>query len=233
MGVRRTGGNLRRRSRSSGIAIFVVLAAIVLVAGCGGPQFTYVKNADDRTYLKVPNTWRQIDPAQFTAVLGSPPANSSAEGTWIVGYDAATTPALDHMFDADLGSPVILVSVDAIPEKSRGQVSLDVVRDYRFPVSATARQQFTMTGASGGLSDFQLIQDEVLTPGHGIRGVHSVYAYRVDGGPPQIFDQLGYVNDDASKLYLAIARCSAQCFQQRQQEIEDVVNSFTVREDTP
>lgn len=233
MGVRRFGGTLRRGSRSSLLAVSGAVVALLVLAGCGAPEYTYVKNAADKTYLKVPSSWRQIDPAQFTAVLGSPPAASSAEGTWIVGYDADAQPALDHLFAPDLSFPLVLVSVDAVPERSRGQVSLDVVRDFRFPVSATARQQLALSGGAGGLTDFQLIADEVLTPGNGIRGVHTVYSYRVDGGPPQVFDQRGFINDDASKLYLAIARCSAQCFQQRQQEIEDVVNSFTVREDTP
>lgn len=230
MVVRRFGGDPRGRSRTSVVAALSIVVAVVALAACGGPGSTYVTNSGDRTYLKVPNSWRQIDPQQFTAVLGSPPAKSSAEGTWIVGYDADAQPALDHMFEPTITQPMVLVSVDAVPEKSRGQVSLDVVRDFRYPVSESARGRL---GMASGLSEFQLLADEVLTPGHGVRGVHSVFSYRVSGGPPQIFDQLGYINDDASKLYLAIARCSADCFQQRQQEIEDVVNSFTVREDTP
>ncbi len=57
-------------------------------------------------------------------------------------------------------------------------------------------------GSASRLSDFQLLLDEVLTPGHGVRGVHTVFGYRVDGGPPQVFDQIGYINDDASKVYV-------------------------------
>ncbi|GAY11030.1 hypothetical protein TOK_5515 [Pseudonocardia sp. N23] len=181
----------------------------------------------------MPNTWRQIDPGQFTQALGSPPAKSSADGTWIVGYDAGESPALQHMFDADVASPVVLVSVDGVPAKTRGQISLDLVRDFRFPVSDSARQGSMLGGSASRLSDFQLLLDEVLTPGHGVRGVHTVFGYRVDGGPPQVFDQIGYINDDASKVYVAIARCSLDCFQKRQSEIEGVVNSFTVREDSP
>ncbi|MFC5209668.1 hypothetical protein ACFPM0_24320 [Pseudonocardia sulfidoxydans] len=223
---------LRSRTVKSVLSFFALVVGLTaLLAGCGGPSAQYVINSADKTYLKVPNTWRQIDPAQFTEALGSAPAASSADGTWIVGYDAATGPALQHMFDPRTDEPVVLVSVDGVPEKSRGQISLDVVRDFRFPVSATARQQLEL-GASR-LTDFQLLADEMLTPGHGVRGVHTVFAYRIDGGPPQVFDQIGYLNDDASKVYVAIARCSLDCFQERQSEIEGVVNSFTVREDSP
>ena len=68
---------------------------------------------------------------------------------------------------------------------------------------------------------FPLVSDEVLTPGDGLRGVHSVYRYRIRGGPPQVFDQIAYTNDDASKLYMFYVRCSAECYEQRKQEIDD------------
>jgi hypothetical protein len=45
-----------------------------------------------------------------------------------------------------------------------------------------------------------------------------------------VFDQTVYVNDDASKLYMFFVRCSTECYEQRRQEIESVVSSFTVRE---
>ena len=77
---------------------------------------------------------------------------------------------------------------------------------------------------------FQLMEDQVLTPGDGLRGVHVVYRYKIGGGPPQVFDQIAYVNDDASKLYMFYVRCSTDCYQQRKQEIANVVSSFTVRE---
>ena len=64
----------------------------------------------------------------------------------------------------------------------------------------------------------------------GCAGCTSVYRYRIHGGPAQVFDQTVYVNDDASKLYMFYVRCSAECYEQRQQEIANVVSSFTVRE---
>jgi hypothetical protein len=85
-------------------------------------------------------------------------------------------------------------------------------------------------GKQNPYSGFTSVSDEVLTPGDGIRGVHSVYSYRINGGDAQVFDLTGYLNDDASKLSVAVARCSLDCFEQRHQEIDSVVSSFTVRE---
>jgi hypothetical protein len=210
----------------------VVTAAFVLalVVGCGAPSWTYVTNSEDRTYLKVPNSWKQIDPGELATQLGVQPAKDSSEGIWIEAYDSDAQPSLNHIIGESAESPAILVTVQPIPEESRGQVSLDTVRDFIYPVSETARQSMQLGGSAGGLTGFTLLGDEVLTPGDGIRGVHSVFSYRVNGGEPQIFDQTGYLNDDASKLYLALARCSVDCFQKRQSEIDGVVSSFTVRE---
>ncbi|MFC5995982.1 hypothetical protein ACFQE5_17390 [Pseudonocardia hispaniensis] len=214
-----------RRSAMAPVAIVAVLLAVV---GCGAPSYNYVANSAERTYIKVPATWRPIDPRQLADVLGVDPAGGD-HGLWMQAYDADLQPSPSHLFGQDAPQPVVFVSVQTIPKNVQGQLSLDHLRDLVYPVSPTARQQLELTGSSS-LSDFALITDEVLTPGHGVRGVHSEYRYRIQGGPPQIIDQIGYLNDDASKLYLAFARCSAQCFQQREREIESVISSFTVRE---
>lgn len=60
--------------------------------------------------------------------------------------------------------------------------------------------------------------------------MHVVYQYRIAGGPFQVFDKTAFLNDDASKLYVFVARCSTECYAQRQPEIDRVVSSFTVLE---
>ncbi|GEL18401.1 hypothetical protein [Pseudonocardia asaccharolytica] len=215
----------RQRFAMACVAIVAVLLALV---GCGAPSFTYVANSAEHTYIKVPASWRPIDQRQLAEILGIDPA-AGDQGFWMEAYDADSQPSPSHLFGPDAAHPVVFVSVQTIPEDVRGQLGLDHIRDLVYPVSPTARQQLEFSGSST-LSDFTLITDEVLTPGHGVRGVHSEYQYRIQEGPLQVIDQIGYLNDDASKLYLAFARCSAQCFQQREQEIESVISSFTVRE---
>jgi hypothetical protein len=229
--VRRPGSG-RGRTRTLVPMVAVVAGLVVaLVAGCGAPSWTYVTNSGDRTYLKVPTSWRQVDPGELKAQLGVEASkDSSSQGAWVQAYDSDTQPSLAHLIGESAASPAVLVAVLAIPEKSRGQASLDMVRDFMYPVSDSARQAQQLGGQSSGLTGFQLIADQVLTPGDGVRGVHTVFAYRINNGDPQIFDQTGYLNDDASKLYFAMARCSADCFDKRQSEIENVVSSFTVRE---
>lgn len=196
------------------------------LAGCAGPSWTYVTNSADKTYLKVPTTWHQVDPAALRGKLGIDSTNQA--GMWTTAYDASATPSVDHLFGNTTDAPIAFVFVRSLPESARGQYSLDRLRDLINPVSPSAQQQAATTPSGDGT--VTTISDEVLSPGKGVHGVHVIYGKQSASGTPQVYDQIGYVNDDASMLYLFVAQCSLQCFQQRQSEITNVVSSFTVRE---
>jgi hypothetical protein len=221
----------RRVSWRRRVAIWgAVLSTLVMLAACAGPEYTYVTNSADHTYLKVPNTWRPIDAKAIDDALGLDTSVKDADrGLWLAGYDADATPSPDHLFGAQATAPATLIGVQDVPASARGSYSLDKLRDLFYPVSPSAQQQ-AATDPTSVVGDISVMSDEVLTPGNGVRGVHTVFRYRVAGGPPQVMDQTLYLNDDASKLYLFFVRCSTECYQQRQKEITSVVSSFTVRE---
>ena len=225
---------IRERHRSSPgttrALLLLSVAALVALVGCGAPEYTYVTNSTDRTYLKVPNTWRPIDEKAMDDAIGFDPTLSEDErGLWFEGYDADAAPSPTHLFGPSAAEPAAFVGVQQVPEAARGQFSLDRLRDLFYPVSPSAQETASLDPA-GGVNDFVLVSDEVLTPGNGLRGVHSVFRYRVGEGPMQMMDQTAYLNDDASKLYMFFVRCSTECYEQRQKEIGNVVSSFTVRE---
>jgi hypothetical protein len=219
--------------RSPAALLLGVLLCVVVpaVTGCGASEYNYVTNSADRTYFKVPSGWQEIDQRELAGRFGDgiTTSTTSTPGFWMVGYDANPAPALTHMLGPHTDEPVLLARVQHVPPQARGQLSLDAMRDSFLPVSETARAQAGFDPTST-LTGFALYSDEVLTPGGGIRGVHTVFRYRIDGGPFQIFDLTGYINDDASKLYQLLVRCSASCYDQRRAEIETIVSSFTVRE---
>jgi len=207
-----------------------LLVALVVLVGCAGPEYTYVTNSSDRTYLKVPNSWRPIDPKAIDAALGlDTTVKDSERGLWLQGYDADASPSPDHLFGASAAAPATLIGVQDVPMSARGSYSLDKLRDLFYPVSPASQQQ-AASDPTSVVQDLSVMSDQVLTPGDGVRGVHTVFRYRVAGGPPQVMDQTLYLNDDASKLYLFFVRCSTECYQQRQKEITNVVSSFTVLE---
>jgi hypothetical protein len=221
-----------RRARLRVVGLGLLLAVTALLAACGGPAYTYVTNSEDRTYLRIPNTWQPIDQRELGEAIGlDPTVDANQQGFWLAGYDADAAPSTDHLLGPHSAAPAMFIGVQDVPPTLRGQVSLDVLRDFFRPVSDMGRQRASANPFSP-YSGFVLISDEVLTPGDGLRGVHSVYQYRIQGGPAQVFDQTLYVNDDASKLFMLYVRCSSQCYEARQQEITSVVSSFTVRENS-
>jgi hypothetical protein len=192
------------------VALLVGCAVIVTTAACGAPEYTYVKNSSDRTYFKVPASWRLIDEKALKQMSGegSTPSEDS-DGTWAVAYDAADVPSPAHLVDKDTSEPIVYASVQQVP------------------VTPAARE-----GAAAGsatFTDFNLVEETVLTP-PGFRGVHEVFQYRVQKGPLQTFDKTAYVNSDASKVYVMLLRCSSECYQARRAELESVTASFTVQE---
>jgi len=220
---------IRRWTWRWAASAWAILVAAVLLAGCGGPAYTYVTNSAERTYLKIPNSWRPIDDSALDAALGlDPTLTDEQRGLWLQAYDADATPSAEHLFGLQTASPITLIAVKDVPASMRGQYSLDKLRDFFVPVSPAGQQQAAMTSSSRG--DVTVVSDEVLTPGDGLHGVHVVYRLRYPVGSVQVFDQTAYLNDDASKIYLFFVQCSSECYQQRQKEITAVVSSFTVRE---
>ena len=211
------------------VALLVECAVIVTAAACGAPEYTYIKNSSDRTYFKVPSSWRPIDEKALEQISSggssTPPEKSD---TWVVAYDAADVPSPAHLVDKDTAEPIVYASVQKVPEAARAQVSLDTLRDLLLPVTPAARE-----GAAAGsatFTDFKLVEETVLTPEPGLRGVHEVFQYRVQKGPLQTFDKTAYVNSDASKVYVMLLRCSSECYKARRAELESVTASFTVQE---
>jgi len=217
-------------SRPSRVA-FLLVGLVMVLASCGSPEFTYVQNSGEHTYFKVPAEWTEIDRAALDGMLAPEDPDSVAAQVrkqliWSVAYDADPEPSPTHLFGAST-KPFVYASVRKLAESERGAVSFNTLRNFVLPVTPEARQSAKDAGLV--LQDFELIRDEVLTPGKGIHGVRAVFNYRHPGGSLQTFDQTAYVTDDASRVYFLLLRCSARCYRERGSELDMVARSFTVR----
>ncbi len=204
---------------------------IAAVAACGSPAYTYVENSSQKTYFKVPPQWHEIDRSSLDQVLtpsdqDPAAANAQAQRLWEVAYDADAGPSAGHLF-GPVDEPFVFASVSQVSDSERGAVSFDSLRNAFLPVTDAARSTAQQAGFI--LRGFALLGDDVLTPGAGIRGVHEVFDYQYPDGSLQTFDETAYVNDDASRIYVFLVRCSARCYRDRQDELKLVAGSFTVR----
>jgi hypothetical protein len=209
-------------------AVIVGCAALNAASGCAAPDHTYVANSANRTYFKVPASWHEIDQKALQPAATGPSPTPVSSDEWVAAYDASNVPSPAHLVASDTPDPIVYVSVQPLSTEAGGQVSLDNLRDLVLPVTATARA--AATSSSSTFRDFKLVSDSVLTPKSGLRGVHEVFQYRVEGGPLQTFDQTAYTNKEGSKVYVMLLRCSSTCYEARHPELESVTASFTIQE---
>jgi hypothetical protein len=211
--------------------VLLLVGSVGALAACGSPQYTYVKNSGEKTYFKVPAGWHKIDQATLDRVLTSEdPDSASAEVrkkiSWSIAYDAATDPSANHLLGTGSSQPFVYATIRQLSDSERGVISLNHLRDIFLPVTDQARQTAASQGAP--FDDFELLRDQELTPGGGIRGVRETYNYTVPLGGLQTFDLTAYLSDDGH-MFLMIVRCTAKCFKQRSGELESIIKSFTVR----
>jgi hypothetical protein len=213
--------------------IVAVLAPVALLGGaCGAPEYEYVKNSEQQTYFKVPNSWRQVDQEALDEwATGADPDSATAkirdQLMWTVAYDAAEDPAVAHVSSImPTPEPIAWAKVERLLPEQSDVVSFDLLRDYFLPVTEDSRKAAEAAGSP--LTGFELLRDDVITPAKGLHGVRVVYNYSLLG-ELHTFDLTALVNDDASLLYMLFVRCSSRCYTERADELEGIVTSFTVR----
>ncbi len=221
-----------KRAIHVGATAVAVAAVLAGAAACGAPKYTYVKNSGQKTYFKVPHTWHQIGTDDLDAVLSGTNPDSAAASIrqqlwWSVAFDASADPAPTHLLTNGVtDQPIVYARVAQLTEPQQNAVSLDMLRNAFLPVTDDARQA---AAEALPLEGFELIHDEVLTPFNGLHGVRVVYDYELGFGVLHTFDLTALVNNDSSKLYLLIIRCSTSCYRERSSELDTIAKSFTVR----
>jgi hypothetical protein len=211
-------------SRGRLVALGMALLAL-LAAGCAAPDFTYVTNSSAHTYFKVPNGWRQISNGALVAAVdgGTQPPST----VWSVGYDASRLPDAAHALGAANDQPFAYSVVAPVNSTTVNALSYNELRDFFLPVTSAARSAAAKSGFP--LTSFHLLRDSMLTPGQGVHGVRVTFQYSYPGGGVNTFDQVALTNADDTVVYLLLVHCLATCYSVHQDEIDTVMNSFTVR----
>jgi hypothetical protein len=203
----------------------------LFVSACGKPAYTYVSNKDANTYFKVPSDWQQVkDTAAWD--LNFAHAIFRADNEDSEAFDLFKKVRWVAQFDSDTG-PLVYGMVTPVPPDYQGDISLDWMRNMFAPVTTSAQIQ-RMASGQGLPPGFELLNDQVLTPEPGFRGVRVVYNAivsddRTGASFLLTYDLTAITNNDSSMLYTLLAICSAQCYRKQATKINDVVTSFTVR----
>lgn len=201
--------------------ISAVLAAAVLVAGCGS-SFNYVKSSEDKTYFKVPKQWTLFDENALMDGSGGDltrtERETELEQTWKVAFDAAPKPTLRHLASARADHPSGLAVVRKLDFDASDAMSTSLLRNYFFDVDTALQDE---TG--------ELVEYEELQLAGGFRGIRLV-ANLVVNGKRMTIDQTAVVDQATSKLYALLLSCSNVCYDDNKGQISNVVDSWTVRD---
>jgi hypothetical protein len=209
-----------------------------VLAACSGPQYTYVKDDDGATYFKVPASWHKVDHTPIMKLLtGEDPESATAQLrkslTWAAAFDGdQQSPDAAHFLPvsgAKTNEPFVYATVQPLSEDGANAVSLNSLRDAILPVTDSYRQQITTQYPNFPLQNFELLGDEVLQPGDGIRGVHVRFNYSVGTAGVSTFDLTAFLNADSTKMSILLIRCSADCWRTRGGEFDTIEQSFKVR----
>jgi hypothetical protein len=221
------------RAFPPGLPVMAPLVALVMaLSACGSPGYHYVKNSGEKTYFKVPAEWRKIDQKALDTTLSNDDPDSASARlrpklTWSVAYDADSDPDPTHLYGLGSDKPFVYALIRPLSTAERDAVSLNQLRDSFLPVTTESRQALAEQGSP--LTDFELLRDDELKPGGGLRGVRTTYNYMLPTLPIlQTFDVTSYSSDEG-RLYVLVIRCSAHCYQERKGELDSVARSFTVR----
>ncbi|ACZ89198.1 hypothetical protein [Streptosporangium roseum] len=224
----------RSRARFAVVAAGLVPALAGGLTGCAGSEFTYVRHDDGQTYFKVPAAWRQVDQkALDKATTGADPESATArlrrQLVWSIAYDAHASPSAGHLLGYGTGDePFVFARVTRLLPEERDAVSLNGMRNSVIPVTESLRKEYAQVPGYP-LTGFELLADDVLQPGDGLRGVHVRFNYTVQGAGTQTFDLTSYLAGDGERISTLLIRCSAGCYRRRAAEFDRIAHSFKVK----
>lgn len=213
--------------RPSGEGRWFGLLALVACAAvaCSGSGFQYVKDSSSTAFFKIPDQWQLYGEDQILkggGVVASPQAKEAfAQASWMVMFDAAPSPSLEHVLSVQADEPTGFAQVRPLGLEERDGFSISTIRNYLFDVDGNATDP--------SASQAELLSDEDVLLDGGYRGVHVEFNVQ-DGDEFLTVNQVGVVDPGTSTLYLFAIGCEARCYLDNQDTIQTIADSWTVED---
>jgi hypothetical protein len=206
-------------SQKRGLGGLAVLAAVFMLAACGGPDAKYVSNAKAGLYVKIPNSWETVD-LQTGDV--KPEGLLAAPEVWRVGIDGAAEPRRSDFENAAPTEPNGIVEIYPIdPSKLSAPPSLAMLREL-----LTGPTTDPTTGQTV-VSDVSILRDEEVTTSSGHWGLRTTAEDQ--GDDPLRVEQLAMFDPGVHRLYRVTVNCTSSCFDAHSEEIESIFDSLILR----
>lgn len=217
------------RARGGFGAPAILLLSALVLAACQGSGFDYVGSPDRKASFKVPLEWKEFTKRDLLASTGQDVSEATGEALpWLVGFDAAPDPTTDHVLSLQLAPdhPVVIAQTLALDFETRDQISLGTIRNQVYPVDELLNNDAAEVRAY-----------EELELEDGLRGIRIEYdvfpegvATVSEGNEVIRVLQIGVLDGPTENLYLFAVRCEAHCYQEHAKLIDQIADSWTVKE---
>ena len=199
--------------------------ALVMLSACT-PSKQYEGSKSDGAFFTVPNGWQKVDGTALNKVEAKNANQDELDRLSMVTYQAGFTKAKkidpkDIFLLEPTKDPVLYVRIrDLFPEE-RNAISLNTLRNLVLPITDY------LDGTIPNDRKFELYDDQEINEVGG-RGVSLLYSFDYNGVNETV-NQVALMSNDQSKIYVFIIRCSTECYNKNIDEIDEIVNSFTVK----
>jgi hypothetical protein len=206
--------------------VSVVAAAAALGAACGDSEYSYVASSKEKTYLRVPHSWRVFDEDELIASedgASREQVEAARARQWLAAFDASPRPSLQHI-DRPAEYPSGLVQVRALTAQERDVMSNQVLRSQLLDADPLKLQEEDP-------ARLQVLTAEDVTRKGGFRGTHLVVSFRAEENRPvTTMNYSALVDSKTRYLYMLLIHCRTDCYERNRSVIDDIVESWTVEE---
>lgn len=191
-------------------APLALVAAAVLVAGCGRSGYQYVENDDETVFIKIPDDWDVVSQGAVNFTLTPDDDIQPIPGEFVLAWRAE--------FD---GAPA---SLAGSYEYVQGYVEVQPV-DRRMQDSVRADLFFPeVTINPDGVEQFR---HDLVTVGD-VSGHRMAWTQVTEDGTAFVSDRLVLVDSLSSKVYRVHVVCTLGCYNANAAQIDEIMRTFTV-----
>lgn len=199
-----------------------VVATLVVLTACGSSSSRYLANRDEKVYLRVPNSWRDI---RVSDSIEDPVLQVTSDARLISKSIVSPQEGAIEQTDLDYESPFATMSVYETTGVLNQQLSASLARR----IAGLVPYDPVLPGDdNAGLSE---VIDFDPRPTNGdVSGSRVVFRARgTTTGDWQVTDNLStYFDPSSSRLYALEVVCSSECYEKSADQIDKIVNSWRI-----
>jgi hypothetical protein len=206
------------------LALAAISAALV---ACAAPSTDFVKDPSGTLLLELPAQWTVFDQTQLYRDqhpdTSFQVAETATAGQWTIGFDSASKPTVGNLLT--LGSPQPTGFVKVRPVQASEQETLATYAGLRNLIFGLDKQKAQTPDL------VQMGSSRILHFPGGYRTLEVTFGLRSTADDPFTrFTQIAAVDSNVQNLYLLVIGCAASCYDQNHHAIDDVLNSWTLKE---